>query len=420
MKPEDLADATARALDLLPPSDTAHSDPRFARDPRLVVESRLTREAATDVWLAVSPLHIAPPEVLHAVMEEIRPHATTVSRGRRYLPWLAASGWAAAAVVAFLLWPKFVVTKPDATATLPVPVEGESMHPSAPSQPPPLPATRDVRLRQEIVRLQERLAVVGKDSAPVPRVLSLHAPGAPRRTPEEARQRVQSILTAALRSALEAESGAPSDAAELVIERGWPVPQGDGVVRHRHFPEASWQELGLLRSANGEYYDPVSKTVWTSEPDGKSFLGRKTTEGENLAGFAKERDPSVVPAPKPRAVPEGFVIENPAENTAEVVIDQLPAPPAGMEQVIVLTDLSGHTTTLPVPGTTAESGLANNTAIADADGYTANFSLVAPTSTTGTMVFTLLGSNGIGSFQLVERPLAVDGTFGRVLVEGGP
>jgi len=417
MKLEDLADATARALDLLPPDDPACSDPRLARNPLLAAESRLTREAAADVWLAVSPLHIAPPEVLHSVMEEIRPHVAATSGRHRYLPWLAISGWAAAGIIAFLMWPKFRVTEPRAAADLPVSASAEPMRPPALTELPALPATREVRLRREIVRLQERLTVLNNGSIPIPRVLSLHAPGAPRRTPQEARQHVQSILTAALRSALEAESGAPADAAELVIERGWPVPQGDAVVRHRHFPESNWQELGLLRSSNGEYYDPVSKTVWTAEPGGKSFLGRKSDEGDNIAEFKMELHPSAAPVPKPRTLPEGFVIENVAEKTAEVVIDQLPPPQAGMEHVIVLTDSAGETTTLPVPETTADPELTQDNPIFPTEGRVINCSLGGASST---MVFSLLTTHGIGSFQLLERPLGSSVLSGLIIVEGGP
>ncbi len=428
MKPEDLADATARALDLLPPGDSARSDPRHVRDPRLAAESRLTREAAADVWLAVSPLHIAPPEVLHAVMENIRPRAVNASPAHRYLPWLAASGWAAAAGITLLLWPQSDPTHSAVTAALSVSTKGKTMLPPGPSEPPPTPATRDVRLRREIVRLQERLALMGNKTLPAPQVLGLHAPGAPRRTPEQVRQRVQSILTAALRSALEAESGALSDAAELVIERGWPVPYGDGAVRHRHFPESTWQELGLLRSENGEYYDPAKGTIWTAEPDGKSFLGRKTTAEENLAGFTAQPDPSAIPVPKPRQIPEGFVIENAPERTAEVIIDQLPAPQVGMEHVIVLTDSAGQTTTLPVPEMTSESELAQNNSIGANDGYVLNCSLIGATYSSfsggvlasGTMVLSLIGTNGIGRFQLIERPLVAGGGIDRIIVEGGP
>lgn len=402
MKSEDVADATARALDLLAPGDPARSDPPLARDPRLAEEMRQTREAAAAVWLAVSPLEVAPPEVLQAVLDEISPHAAPVGEARRYWPLLAASGWAAAAAVAFFLWPDAAVTKRVVAANdLPNPSAQSLRAPQAVISPAESPA-ENVRVGREIVRLQERLPATGGNAVAVPRVIGLHAPGAPRRTPEEARARVQAILAGALRSALEAESGAPGDPADLVIERGWPVPSGDGVVRHRHFPESAWQDLGLLRSAGGEYFDPASQTIWWPDADGKTFLGRKSTASDDLAAFDLPPELPADPAPKPRAVPEGFVIENPQTGTAEVVIDQLPPPEPGTERFIVLTDDAGRATSFSV----------QNTASTQVG------------STLGTLVLTLPNTNGLGNFQLIERSTLVGnpsvGTGGRVIVEGGP
>lgn len=398
MKSEDMADATARALDLLAPGDSARSGPRYVRDPRLAEEMRSTREAAAAVWLAVSPLEVAPPEVLQAVLEEISPHTAPVGTTRRYLLWLAASGWAAAAVVAFLLWPKSVprdAQVADHPASVP---QTQRLGQDLIS---PESAAESVRVRREIGRLQERLAVVGRDAVRVPNVIGLRAPGAPRRTPEEMRARVQAILVGALRSALEAESGAPGDPADLVIERGWPVPPGDGIVRHRHFPESAWRDLGLLRSADGGYFDPAGETIWWPDADGKTFLGRKPTAGDDLAAFGLPPDLPDYPVTKPRAVPEGFVIQNPETGTAEVVIDQLPPPEPGMERFIVLTDAAGLATSFSVQ----------------------NSASTQVNSSTGTLVITLPSMNGLGNFQLIERsnlgPTSA-GNGGRIIVESGP
>ena len=95
-------DATAKALDILPSGDEARSDPRLLRDPELLDEARLTREAAADVWLAVSPLRAAPSDVLHAVMAKIDAKPPAAAKVRRFTPWIAASGWAAAIAVAVL------------------------------------------------------------------------------------------------------------------------------------------------------------------------------------------------------------------------------------------------------------------------------------------------------------------------------
>ena len=109
MSQTDREDAVARALDLLPPDDGAGSDPRLLRNPELVEEARATREAAADVWLATSPLRAAPSDVLHSIMARIEFQAPLADRSRGFFPWLAASGWAAAAIArsyASSSWPQ--------------------------------------------------------------------------------------------------------------------------------------------------------------------------------------------------------------------------------------------------------------------------------------------------------------------------
>ncbi len=355
MNPTDLADATARALNLLPPDDTARSDPRLLRDPALAEEARLTRETAAAVWLAVSPLRVAPPDLLQTVMAEIHPLAAAPSRKpRRYLTWLAASGWAAAAAIAISLWPEPLTTPPPrathTTAREPLTRPAESLEKPSPV---PVPASRDAHLRDQIVRLQKRLAILRDDpTQQTPRVMSLTAPGAVHRTQEEAQQRVHSILTNALRSALEAASATPSDPASLVIERGWlpgglTVPEDGGVIRHRHFPEQAWQELGLSRSANGDYYDASSSTVWSADPEGRGFIGRKITGEDDVARFTKEPEPKTAPV-KTRAAPEGFIIENPVDRTTEIFVENVPDLPEGKQLIVRLTDEAGLITDIPL------------------------------------------------------------------------
>lgn len=354
MNPTNLADATARALDLLPPDDAARSDPRLLRDPALAEEARLTRDTAAAVWLAVSPLRVAPPDMLRAVMAEIHPLAPATSREpRRYLTWLAASGWAAAAVIAISLWPERLAPLPPITGNT-TPREPQTRRESLgePSSAP-VPTPRDARLRDQIVRLQKRLATLQDDpTRQTPRVMSLTAPGAVHRTQQEAQQRVHSILTNALRSALEAASATPADPASLVIERGWlpgglTVPEDGGVLRHRHFPEQAWQELGLSRAANGDYYDASSSTVWSADPEGRGFIGRKITGDDDIARFTKEPDPKTSPA-KTGVAPEGFMIENPVDHSTEIIVENVPALPEGKQLIVRLTDEAGHTTDIPL------------------------------------------------------------------------
>lgn len=448
MNPPDLADATARALDLLDSNDSANSDPRLLRDPRLAEETRLTREAAAEVWLAVSPLRVAPTDVLPELMAKIDPSARAGSgSGPRFLPWLAVSGWAAAAALALILWPH--ATAPESPGGRKQLTESsfpaDAAHPSAPAQP----TSREARIRKDIVRLQERLATVRRDrSNETPRVINLTAPGAVRRTAEESRQRVQSILTNALRSALEAESAAPSDPAELVIERGWlpgglPLPTDGGTIRHRNFPEQAWQEMGLLRSADGEYLDASAHTVWSADPDGRGFIGREIADAEDVTRFNNDPDPAVKKVTQPRTVAEGFIVENPNDDSAEVVIDQVPAPEPGNGHVILVTDASGKTAAIPltspdapaVPDAPLDAAPpAESDAFAPQlagwtganvipypyDNRTSAWFANMNSANLGTIVFTLQGTTSVGSFQLVERPLVPNGQPDRIIVEGGP
>ena len=384
MNPSDLSDATIRALNLLPPGDPAISDPRLVRDSQLVEESKRSQETAAAVWLAVSPLRVAPPDVLQEVMREIRfPESNRTKTRHRSLPWLAASGWAAAAVVTIFLWPdqspktsrREIVKTPARFPTDVVPAT--------------TPTSRDARLRKDIVRLQDRLASFHNDPfRRTPRVMSLSAPGAVRRSEDESRQYIQNLLTNALRSALEASSGAPSDLASLVIERGWlpgglPVPVDGGLIRHRHFPEQNWQELGLSRAANGNYYDPSSQIVWSPDPEGRGFIGKKIGENDNLDDFSQEMDQELQP-PKPQALPEGFVIENPAEKTTDIFVENLPDIPAGKQLILQTTAANGTIVKIPL----TPSNFGN---VSGLDSLVTNFGVLNLSSRGGTT----LSSNGV-------------------------
>lgn len=437
MHSADLADATARALDLLDPEDLANSDPRIFRDPHLAWETRQTREAAAEVWLAVSPLRVAPAEVLHGLMEKIKPPSLATPRSHReIMPWLAASGWAAAVALAFFLWPAPsappVLTRQNIRTT-----SVTTTDPAAelPFQNHPTPRTSPIR--REITRLEERLASVQQQqrSGTSPRVIHLTAPGAVRRTAEDSRQRVHSILIEALRTALEVDRATPADPAELVIERGWlpgglPLPADGGTIRHRNFPERAWQEMGLLRSESGEYLDAAAKTLWSAAADGRGFTGRKITEDEDVSRFSNTPSPGVTPVAAPRTAPEGFIIESPTDHKIEVVIDQVPAPAPGSQHFIVVTDSSGHTETVPITPPNPLS-VPSQDPVTESVPASAGWEVVFSESPDGSIsnlancgagpVFvTLTGLVGLESFQLIERPMVANGQSATIIVQGGP
>lgn len=396
MAMNDREDAVARALDLLPEDDPARSDPRLLRDPELAEEARLARETATDVWLAVSPLRAAPPAVLDEVMARIGVSRMPVRR-RSAVKWLAVGGWAAALTLAAAWWLRGgTMERPAGERIVRIPAE------SSPS-PVPVPPVRSGvprvmespgnSLREEAARLRAALAAERTGSGFRPQVISLRSPSAEPRDPEEDRDRLLSVLANALRTALEVRSGAPGDPASLVIERGW-LPEGfvvpgDGVIRHRNFPERDWVDLGLLRSDEGSYYDPGSGLVWKPDDEGRGFVGRPATETDDLSVFRWSDESGFPSLVSNESQPEGFVIADPASGTSQLILDGLPTPPEGYGRWLVWTDLQGQVSEMSVR--------------ADLQGT----SLIA-------MPF---GISELGSFQLIERPLVPNGSIPTVILE---
>jgi hypothetical protein len=403
MNRTDREDATARALDLLPPGDPAGGDPRLLRDACLLEEAKATREAAADVWLAVSPLSAAPPEVLHSIMEKIGPELPVgVRKNSRLGLLLAGSGWAAAVVIAFAWWPRQAgesVTSsvgPAADGGVGTPVLESSKVPTKFQERPRADSS-------ELRKLREALEAMRRDeSRHGPRVMNLRPPGAPRRSDEEIRGRIMALLGDALRTSLEVESGAPDDPATVVIERGWlsagMAAAEDGTMfRHRNFPENSWREFGLLRSEEGSYYDPGSGLVWAPDPEGRGFLGSRAGEEVDLAGFRADGEGG--DEPQPRREPEGFVIEDPVTREARVVIDSVPPAGEGNELRVVWTDVSGREGSVALGST--EAGISGN--------WTAG----------GMASFGIPNSAGLKSFQLIETAVG-GGSPPRVIVTSGP
>jgi hypothetical protein len=430
----DREDAVARALDILPSGDPAASDPRLLRDPALLEEARAAREAAADVWLAVSPLRAAPPDVLHSVMDKIGlPQAVTPERKLKLAPLLAASGWAAAAAIAFCLWPREQPLQgPARVAVGQTPATKSTLRdPESPLARSSTTGHETARQENEIERLRKRVAALREiEASAAPRIMSLTAPGVPRRSPEETNQRLSSALVAALKNTLELESGAPGDPATLVIQRGWlpeglAAPEEGQAIRHLNFPEEAWQENQLLRAADGSYLDPARQIVWTREGTGTTFVGRKTTAQTDIAAYKQPEETETIAAVATRTEPEGFVIEDPLTNQAEVVIDQVPPPAEGNQHKIIWYDASGASGTIPVNslaslGVNAPfSGSQGSYHSNNNGGASATHSAsVTPLSAAGMLLFTIPNVGGLTSFQLVESPIIPNGTPPKIIVEG--
>ncbi|WP_035615891.1 hypothetical protein [Haloferula sp. BvORR071] len=464
MNRPDREDATARALDILPSGDPAASDPRLVRDAALAEEARATREAVADVWLAVSPLRAAPPEVLNSVMDKIGlPPAAEkpTKKSGRLAPLLAASGWAAAAAVTICLWPhrggegtqsqvaeggaKSVSAKVGERGILGNDLPVDASHPAYDASVE--------RLRREYSNLLKTVEMLRRNElASLPRVMSLTTPDAPRRSPEESRQqmfqKMFQLVTSSLRDQLEVHSSSPDDSvAAFVIEHGYIQPGMDLadnsiVLRHRNFPEDSWKELGLYYSeATGNYFDRERQLLWTPDPQGGGFVGRKTPEAMDLSDYkAPVAAPSVAKNDTSKNQPEGFVLEDPVTKKAEVVIDQVPPLRDGYEQRILWTDASGASGMIPVlvASNAVSSGGVGNSAVSFTNGSRYPF-LPGPfvfvdgnaggnglvvAGGASTVMASFSTTSSVTSFRLVQVPVAVAGqvTAGvqeQVIVAGG-
>jgi hypothetical protein len=456
MPRNNLEDATAKALDLLPHDDAARSDPRLVRDAKCLEEIRATQEAAADVWLATSPLRAAPPEVLSSLMSKVEVRTPLAHRNAKFFPWLAASGWVAASI-AFLLWPRDG-EKASAVATVTPPVylpphahrAEVGAVPAEEAVLPDLPDRRvvsaDRRMREELLRLQAEVnSMVEQGALSAPRVLGLRSPNALLQEPEETQNRVISALADALGTLLELEGGATGDPARLVLQRGWLpegfIPSEGEYIRHLNFPASAAEDYGLMVSEDGAYYDQEREMIWSRDENGRGYLGRRATNEDNLGAYHVPDDETLAAnkamAVAMRAEPEGFLIEDPESNSAKVLIDQVPPPAAGYEQMIVWTDVAGNETRIPVQNPTAA---ATTSAVAP---MAAAPALVAPEETAptvkelsvgaviaipvlpsmaqagaGRLFFSLPDSNGVKSFSLIELPTVANGKPPKVIVSG--
>ncbi len=378
MKQADREDALLRALDLLPENDPSRTDPKFTGNRELAAGAALARETAVDVWLTASPFVAAPAGVLDRIMERIPSGARDLPETRPVLRWwkvAAGAGWAASIAIGCMWF--FRPSRPpaavDAVGVEQVaPVVREQWKASrgaGPSEPSAPPLKDDGGLRGEIARLRRVLETSGQGRPP--RIRELSPPGTVAGDPEESRQRLRKLLINALRSSLEAQTGAPGDPAALVIERGWPVEgiirmEEGTILRHRNFPEGSWEELGLLKGEEGDYYDPATRMIWSPDPEQRGFIGRPAEAGDDLTLFRAE-DPARKGRAEPFAQvePGGFLIENPEDGSVDAVIEGVKPPADGQTQWLVWTLPDGTRREVPV----TESMISGTGAIVSNSGY---------------------------------------------------
>ncbi len=401
---------TLRALDRLSPNEARELESELANNPALAAELRATEDAITAVWHAASPLRSAPPEALNFIHEKLHP-----VRNRPGLPFtLAALGWAAAVGLAFLLFIRPQTAPPIASTR-----ETSSPVPpfvSSPQGIPPRPETQAPRpdrqletirhLRQELVALRARKSG--------PRIRELRAPGDTASSlPGDRNRALIDLLTAALADNLARHSESP---ATLVVEEGWlgsdfaDLPE-DGVIRHRSFPAENFSDFGLLRSAEGDFYDPAAGLLWTPAQDGGGYLGRPAPGDLDLTHFGAAPDDSPIvdpespqtPSPE-KASPSGYLVQSEKDGSATIIIGNLPID-GTVPELVASTD--GGLTTSPLTSTGIWPGT-NGTGFASFSTSTGmrNLGHVGNTSANGGTLI---------DFSILQRK--PDGTYTTILTD---
>lgn len=352
--------------------------PQF--DDPLRSEDEASRRALALLWLAdSSPLAAAPPDALPALRTKLALNAPAAPRRR---PWriVAFAGWAAAACLAVLLWQR--PEKAPDVAVQPVvnekPVRPQPVDPD--KQPAPesaAPETGTVQplndpaaLRRQLAELKESLrhspgALPGTHR---PVIRELLPPGSA--ASATGGDRVFDLLANALESDL-TRRGANGDARELIIESGWAnwtaaLPL-DTAFRHRSFPATRWQELGLLKGADGQFLDPATGWLWSPDPSGTDYTGRVAPADLDRTAF--------VPAEENRDIatattsPAGWLLTG-ANGETIIALNNLPAVPEGGSIRFNTFSADGSRISYGLPDSTATSNGWNFSGFIPADSGT--------------------------------------------------
>jgi hypothetical protein len=288
----------------------------------------------------------------------------------------------------------------------------------------------DRRIREELLRLQAQVnSFVEEGVLSAPRVLGLHSPNALQPEPEETQRRVVAALADALSSLLELERGAAGDPARMVLQRGW-LPEGFTLsegeyIRHLNFPAYAAADYGLMVSEDGTYYDETREMIWAPDENGRGFLGRRATgEDDPNAFHVPDNNALVVNEAAVSTEPEGFVIEDPQSNTAQVLIDQVPPPAAGCEQVVEWVDAAGNEGRIPVQNPSMGVAAMSVSPVVSTQTLSATAEVSIPVlpsmaqAGAGRLFFSLPHGNGVKSFRLIELPSVANGSPPKIIVSG--
>jgi anti-sigma factor RsiW len=361
-------DLTLRALDRLPAEETRELEAMLADDPRLAAELRATEDAMAAIWHAASPLVAAPA----ASFEEIQARLHPVRNRHLKAKVIGSTGWAAALALAAVLVGRQekISPSPVVSQTTPVVLGQEVANPATPKTlvAPPIRRPGDApqrKLRETVLALRQELRAARYGSVG-PRIRVLRSPGTrgSAATSDPARA-LRDFLTAALTEDLARRTELPTT---LTVETGWTpaafavLPVGS-VVRHRSFPVEDFADYGLLRAANGDFYDPVTQLVWTQAEDGGGYLGEVAPVDQDLTAFEpapaepEPRNPrelsqkkpaetqAVKNEPNPKPAPSGYFVQGAEDEKSTLIIANLPTSDPGSQ---LTASVDGGATTFPL------------------------------------------------------------------------
>lgn len=365
-------------------------------------EAEAHRRSLTLAWLAeTSPIEAAPSDSLSRIRQELGLNETAHSRkNNRTWPFLAAAGWAAAAFVALLLWPREDTVnisetinheeKPKNSAVNPD-IETQRQRPIQGGTISPIENSAELRQRITVLRSQLRNETNVRPGVHRPVILELRPPGKSPRS--GSREHILDIIATALENDL--NRSADGDPGEVIIESGWAkwakseMPQ-DTIFRHRDFPVDRANELGLSTGPNGQFFDTSTGLLWTPDPETGDYTGRTAPAELDRTAFVES--PPVIEKPSPMsspvAEPSGYLVGD-SDGQTIVAMTNLPAVRDDASVELVAYSASGVSTAFSVP-----TNIANSSS-------TWSFSGVIPNSVGNIVDFRVSSVNASGESQII-------------------
>ena len=288
-------DIPLAALGRLSKPEELELEAALADDPQLAAELREQEEIIAGLWHSSAPLQTIPRSAWGELQKRLQESKAEPPKATlQFTRWLGALGWAAALALGLFLWSDHHSTSAEsAHATQaesgdPKTFTGTRVIESHPGSPE---AERGTRARLKKVQQRLATALAERDSATLAsQVIELYRPGESAiDSPEVRSQRLLNLLTAALGHDLQKLD---EEVVSLIIEEGWldlalqSLPE-DAKVRHRTFPTDRFEDFDLLRSPEGEYFDPTSNFLWKLAPDGGGYLGSLAPEDLDLSRFSE-------------------------------------------------------------------------------------------------------------------------------------